>query len=80
MPTGVQFRVTDKSPATLTVGGPLTNTVMVNRRGQELRLDYELVGAGGQAYQLPNRDPLKPPAFTVYKGTKKIASGTFEYG
>ena len=75
-----RISVDDKTPAVLHAGGPLTNSVTASRQGQDLRLDYRLVGAGGEAYQLAKQDHSKPPEFAVYKGGKKIASGTFEFG
>jgi hypothetical protein len=75
-----RISVDGKTTAVLDVGGPLTNSVTASRQGQDLTLDYCLVGAGGQAYQLAARDPTKPPAFAIYKGDKKIASGDFEFG
>jgi hypothetical protein len=75
-----RLSVTDKTPAGLTAGGPLTNSVTASRHGRDLRLDYRLVGAGGETYQLANQDRSKPPEFAIYKGDKKIASGKFEFG
>jgi hypothetical protein len=43
-----------------------------------LLLNYELLGVGGEIYTGPDR--AKPPTFTVCKGDKEIASGTFEFG
>ena len=80
MQTGGQISVGGKTPAVLNAGGPLTNSVAASRHGQDLRLDYRLVGAGGETYQLANQDRSKPPAFAIYKGAKKIASGAFEFG
>jgi len=74
-----RITVNDKRPAVLTVGGPLTNSVSISRRGKNLALNYQLVGAGG-AYQLVNQDRSHPPEFTVYQGDKKVASGKFEFG
>jgi hypothetical protein len=71
--------VNETTPTVLTAGGPLTNSVSVNRRGKYLALNYELLGAGG-AYQLVNLDRSHPPEFTIYKGDKKVASGKFEFG
>jgi hypothetical protein len=79
-PSGGRISVGAKTPAVLTVGGPLTNCVLANRHGLDLRLDYRLVGAGGQTYQLARQDRSKPPEFAIYKGEKKIASGAFEFG
>jgi hypothetical protein len=75
-----QISVNDKTPAVLNVGGPLTNSVTANRHGQDLLMNYQLVGAGGEVYQMPTQDRTKPPKFAVYSGEKKIASGEFEYG
>jgi hypothetical protein len=72
--------VSEQTPATLNVGGPLTNSIAVSRRGQNLRLDYRLVGAGGTEYQMVNQDRSHPPEFAVFKGGKQIASGKFEFG
>jgi len=78
--TGQRVSVDGKTPLVLNVGGPLTNSVIASRHGQDLRLDYRLVGAGGETYQLANRDRSRPPAFAIYQGDKKIASGKFEFG
>lgn len=67
-------------PATLAVGGPLTNSATVRQRGQMLVLDYRLLGAGGHSYRLLRTPNDKPPRFAVYRGNRKIASGNFEYG
>jgi len=77
---GRQIAVDDKTPAVLNVGGPLTNIVAANRHGQELAMSYQVVGAGGEVYQMPGQDRSKPPKFAVYSGEKKMASGEFEYG
>jgi hypothetical protein len=79
-PKGNHFTVTEKFPGTLIAGGPLTNSVAVTRHGQDLRMDYLVLGAGGQVYQLASQDRSHPPEFAIFKGEKKIASGTFEFG
>lgn len=79
-PAGRQISVTDKAPAVLNVGGPLTNSVIASRHGQDLRLDYRLTGMGGETYQMANQDRSHPPQFAIYKGDKKMASGAFEFG
>lgn len=76
---GMPITVSEKAPAVLTAGGPLTNSVTINRRGKNLSMNYQLVGVGG-AYQLVNQDRSHPPEFTVYQGDKKVASGKFEFG
>ncbi|HYG36219.1 MAG TPA: hypothetical protein VEC99_15615 [Clostridia bacterium] len=71
--------VTKNEPSTFAVGGPLTNGVTFSRRGNNLVLQYQLLGAGGETYA-PMRDHQNPPQFAVYQGDKKIGSGKFEFG
>ena len=78
--TGGRISVDAKTPVVLDAGGPLTNSVIASRHGGDLRLDYRLVGAGGHTYQLADQDRSKPPEFAIYRGDKKIESGTFEFG
>ena len=70
--------VGEDKPAVLKVGAPLKQIAKATRQGRVLALDYKLSGIGGETYVRNERS--KPPTFTVYKGDKKIASGTFEYG
>lgn len=70
--------IAEDKPAVLKVGAPLKQTVEVTRQGSLLLLNYKLLGAGGEPYTSDSRSD--PPAFTVYKGDKKIASCKFEYG
>lgn len=79
-PNSRRFSVDDKTPAVLNVGGPLTNSVNVSRHGEDLRLDYRLVGVGGETYQMANENRSHPPEFAIEKGDKQIASGKFEFG
>jgi hypothetical protein len=72
--------VSDDKPAKMIAGGPLTNTVSISRRGQQLVFSYRLVGPGDKTYQLAGADRGNPPQFAVYQGDKKIASGKFEFG
>jgi hypothetical protein len=74
------LKVTAQSPTVLAVGGPLTNSVTATRRGEDLVLNYQIIGAGGQTYQMANVNRLHPPEFAIYKGERKIASGNFEFG
>ncbi len=74
-----QIAVSEKRPAVLTAGGPLTNSVSVSRHGRNLALSYHLIGAGG-AYQMVTQDRSQRPEFTIYQGDKKIGSGKFEFG
>ena len=75
-----RITVDGNKPGLLTAGGPLTNSVSISRHGKSLRFNYQLLGAGGEVYQLARVDRSKPPEFAVYKGDRKIASGKFAYG
>jgi hypothetical protein len=75
-----QISVDGRTPTVLNAGGPLTNSVAVGRHGRELRLDYRLVGGGGEIYRLANQNPTKPPGFVISKDGKQLASGAFEFG
>lgn len=79
-PTKKSFSVDGKTSAILNAGGPLTNSVTATRHGSDLRLDYQLIGAGGQIYQLVAQNRSQPPQFAVFTGDKQIASGNFEFG
>jgi hypothetical protein len=72
--------VAQAAAATLTVGGPLTNSVSVNRRGRTLVFSYQLMGAGSGIYSLVRAGARQPPEFAVFQGDRKIASGKFEFG
>jgi hypothetical protein len=78
--SGNRISVDGKTPAVLNVGGPLTNSVLASRHGEDLRLDYRLIGVGGETYQMANENRSHPPEFAIYKGDKQIASGKFEFG
>jgi len=62
----------------LKIGAPLVPTIKAQRQGRILRLSFELLGVGGEAYTTGDRST--PPTFTVYKGQREIASGEFEFG
>jgi hypothetical protein len=72
--------VQSERPATLNCGGPLTNSVSIQRRGRVLVLNYQLLGADHQNYQTAVQDRSHPPTFKIYQGDRVIASGKFEYG
>jgi hypothetical protein len=79
-PTGKWISVNSQRPALLAAGGPLTNSVIASRAGRDLRLSYQLVGVGGEMYQVVGPAAAQAPDFAVYKGNTKIASGKFEFG
>jgi type IV secretory pathway protease TraF len=70
--------VTASSPSVIVDGGPLTNRVIVNREGRDLRFDYRLIGAREQPYRLVGL--VQQPEWSVFRGETKIASGKFEFG
>lgn len=72
--------VSEKTPAELVVGGPLTNSVTVSRQGSGLYLGYQLLGLGGRTYARINPDQTKPPEWTAFRSDQKVGSGKFEFG
>jgi hypothetical protein len=75
-----QVTVTEKSPALLVAGGPLTNSVTANRRGKRLVLSYQLIGADGGPYRLQKDDQQTPPQVSIQANGRQVASGKFAYG
>ena len=72
--------VTAAGPNVLRAGGPLDNSVKLEPLGPLLKLDYELTGVGGEAYQAVSRDYSKKPSFVITRGDREIHRGSFEYG
>ncbi len=66
--------------ASLTAGGPLTNSVKVVSQGYDLSLRHELLGVDGQAYRLPRPDYKNPPQFALFQGTNRLVTGKFQFG
>ncbi len=67
----------------LKIGGPLRNSVSIQRSGKILKFDYELLGQGGEKYnaqQITQYDNEKKPSVAIYKGGMQLATGDFEYG
>jgi hypothetical protein len=56
----------------------LTPHVRVTRQGRLLRLDYELLDAGGKKTVLDVSGPK--PHFQVFRDGQQLAAGDFEYG
>lgn len=79
MPRKSRVTIRDDKPAVLKVGGPLKQTISVQRQGKILRLTYGLVGIGGETYTVV-RNVRKRPGFSIYKGDREIANGKFEFG
>ncbi len=68
---------TDRT-ASLHLGPPLSNTLVVTRDRNVLGFKYQLAGAGGELYHYDN--PATPPGFRIYKGSVKIGEGSFGFG
>lgn len=62
----------ESEPATLAVGGPLTDSVSVKQRGRWLVLSYELKRADGGGYTWARQEHHNPPRFTVRQGEKVV--------
>ncbi|MCP4611092.1 MAG: hypothetical protein GY845_20475 [Planctomycetes bacterium] len=72
--------ITEDGSTTLKAGGPLNNIVEIKRSGTTLNLNYKLIGIDNKSYTNLNSRRDKPPTFTIYKGSREIASDKFEYG
>ncbi len=72
-----RITISPNTPAVLTVGGPLRQTLRVDRCARVLTLTYALVGIGNERYE-PALASMSLPTFTVYRGGRVIASGRFE--
>jgi hypothetical protein len=70
--------VTPGQTASLEIGLPLRNTVQVTREWNELRLNYQLLGQGGEQYEYYNWK--ERPRFSVWNGPVRIGGGTLPYG
>jgi hypothetical protein len=73
-----QFTIAPGQSYRLKIGTPLTSTVTVKRRGSVLRLDYEMLDAGGWKYSPRGRED--PPRVNIYQGDELVGSGSFKYG
>jgi len=65
---------------TLKLGAPLRQTVKIERWGRSLVLTHQLLGQGGESYQVGRRHGSPAPTCVVYQGERKMASGCFEPG
>jgi hypothetical protein len=62
------------------IGGPLRNSVIVNRQGMVFRLDYLLTGGEKSKFTLAGKKRANPPQFRVMQAGKQVGGGAFEYG
>ena len=72
--------VKGNSEVVFRVGGPLTNSVSVERRGNFLVLNYKLLGVGGIPYQLSGDTRSVAPQFAIHQNGRRLATGKFEFG
>ncbi len=81
IPAGARVvKIGPGTSVTVKLGAPLRQTVRMERWGRSLVLNYQLLGRGGESYLVTQRQAAQPPAFVIYRGEKKVASGTFEPG
>ena len=77
---GNEFSVNADEATIIKAGGPLINSVSVERSGSTMTLKYRLVDSIGNVYARLNDRRDNPPGFVAYKGDKQVGSGKFEYG
>ncbi len=70
----------EQATTTARLGGPLTNSATITRRGKTMTLTYALVGAEGLTYRLVPRDYRRPPQFRIEREGRQVAAGQFRYG
>ncbi len=75
-----ELSISPTTPCHLKVGGPLESSVAVKAYGNVLRLDYILKGAGGERYSVVNTNSKNAPRFSIYKGDRQLATGSFQFG
>ena len=75
-----EISVREGESVTLKIGGPLHNSVEIQRMGKVLTFEYKLLGVDGYSYESLRGRSASAPTFAVYKNDKEIASGEFEYG
>lgn len=83
VPRDIVVSISPDGENVLCAGGPLNQSVQIERVGKTLRFNYEIIGAGGEKYdiqQLTNYDYDKKPSVAIYKGNLQVGSGSFEYG
>ncbi|MEN8127516.1 MAG: hypothetical protein ABFR90_06880 [Planctomycetota bacterium] len=80
---GIGVSVVAETDNVLKAGAPLNHQVKIQRSGKVLKFDYELVGIGGEKYdmrQISGYDNNNKPSVAIYKVGMQLAAGEFEYG
>jgi hypothetical protein len=72
------FVLNPNEPCRPDIGAPLAPTIAMKRMGRLIKLDYQLLDAGGRNYVPDSND--RPPQFAVYQGDHQVSSGSFKYG
>ena len=70
----------EEKAAEYKASAPLNHTVRIERTGNYLKLDYELIGTDGKKYDLWEINDQSRPAFAIYQDNVKVGGGTFEFG
>ena len=72
--------IREQATTSTRLGGPLTNSATITRRGKTMTLTYALLGADGLTYRLVPRDSGRPPQFQIERDGRQVAAGQFRYG
>jgi hypothetical protein len=75
-----EFTPVAGAPFHLKAGGPLTSSATAEAFGSMLNLSYVLKGIGGEVYTVTDTNRSQPPKWSVYKGNRLLAAGSFEFG
>jgi hypothetical protein len=77
---GRRIEIKADSALALLAGGPLTNSVILERKRETLNMSYQLIGIDGEKYRLQPEDRDHPPTYTVWLSGRQVATGKFAYG
>ncbi len=72
--------IREQTTTSARLGGPLTNSATITRRGKTMILTYTLLGADGLTYRLVPRDSGRPPQVQIERDGRQVAAGQFRYG
>ncbi len=76
-----QIEILPNETVPLKIGGPLNNSISVEKRGANLVLKYKLVGVDSTEFRHRYTTSWSgTPQFAIYKNDRKVATGTFRYG
>lgn len=72
--------ISEEDDAAITAGAPLENRLEIEHSGSVVRMEYMLLGAGGEEYSRYACATDPGPEYVAYHKGKQVASGKFEYG